>query len=406
MKDIKSQEDSEKIRKNILALGFTSFFTDVSSEMILALLPLFLTALGAGKAVIGLIEGIAEFTASTLKIFSGWISDRLKKRKLLVVIGYTLSTIAKPFMAVAANWGHVLFVRFLDRVGKGVRTSPRDALIADSVGPRERGRSFGFHRMMDTSGAVVGTLLASFFLFVFSRYFQMETIFQYRTIFWIALIPGILSVLTLVLFVKEPRFAEQKKALFSLKAALPKQFIRFLIIVGIFELVHFSYALFILRALDLGVAIPLIPIIYLVYNLVYAGSAMPAGQLADRFGKKRMLSLGYLLFGVMCFGFAFASTPLHAWLLFVLFGLSVAIVDTIPRAMVPGMVSPEMKGTAYGFYHMVIGVLDLPASAVAGLLWDVFGKVKGPMIAFSYGAILAIIAAVLLFALVPEKAEA
>jgi MFS family permease len=396
----------EKIKKNVLALGITSFFTDVSSEMILALLPLFLTALGAGKAAIGLIEGIAEFTASTLKTFSGWISDRLQKRKLLVVIGYSLSTITKPFIAVAGNWLQVLFVRFLDRVGKGIRTSPRDALIADSIEAGERGRSFGFHRMMDTSGAVVGTLLAALFLFVFTKFFNMETIFQYRTIFWIAVIPGIMSILTLILFVKEPKFAEKKAQVLSFKAALPGRFIVFLSIVALFELVHFSYALFILRAADLGVAIPLIPIIYLVYNLVYAGTAMPFGQLSDRVGKKKMLSLGYLLFGLMCLGFAFASQSAHAWMLFVLFGLSVAIVDTIPRAMVPDMVSPEVKGTAYGVYHMVIGVLDLPASAVGGLLWDIFGKVRGPIIAFSYAAVLAIIAAVLLFILVPDRVEA
>ena len=399
-------EEKKDLRKNIVALGVTSFFTDVSSEMILALLPLFLTALGAGKAAIGLIEGIAEFTASTLKTFSGWFSDKLQKRKLLVVIGYSLSTITKPFVAIANSWIQVLFVRFLDRVGKGARTSPRDALIAESIEPLSRGRAFGFHRMMDTSGAVVGTLLASLFLFVFTRYFRMETIFQYRTIFWIALIPGMISVFTIIFFVKEPKFAEQRKALFSFKAALPKRFVRFLSIVAIFELVHFSYALFILRASDLGVAIPLIPIIYLVYNLVYAGSALPAGQLADRFGKKRILSLGYLLFGLMCLGFAFATSSLHAWLLFVVFGLAVAIVDTVPRAMVPEMVSSEVKGTAYGFYHMVIGVLDLPASALAGLLWDIFGKVKGPMIAFSYGAVLAIIAAVLLAVFIPERVEA
>ena len=187
---------------------------------------------------------------------------------------------------------------------------------------------------------------------------------------------------------------------------MPKRFLVFLSVVALFELAHFSYALFILRASDLGVIVPLIPIIYLVYNLVYAGFAMPAGQLADRFGKKKMLSIGYLLFGLMCLGFAFAFNTFHAWILFVLFGLAVAIVDTIPRAMVPEMVSPEVKGTAYGFYYMVIGVLDLPASALAGLLWDIFGKVKGPMIAFSYGAVLALVAAVLLFILVPERREA
>ncbi|MEA3492921.1 MAG: MFS transporter [Candidatus Margulisiibacteriota bacterium] len=394
-----------KIKKNIVALGFVSFLTDVSSEMILAILPLFLTALGAGKAAIGLIEGVAGFTASIVKTFSGWISDKIRKRKLLVIAGYSISTITKPFIAAAGNWFQVLGVRFLDRVGKGIRTSPRDAIIAESAGPHERGRAFGFHRMMDTSGAVAGTLLASAFLFVFTKFFHMETLLQYRTIFWIAVIPGILSVLTLIFYVKEPKFAEQRNKLFSLKAALPKRFIRFLIVVGIFELAHFSYALFILRASDLGVVVPLIPIIYLVYNLVYAAFAMPAGQLADRFGKKNLLSIGYLLFGVMLFGFAFASKIPHAWILFIIFGLAIAIVDTIPRAMVPEMVSSEVKGTAYGFYYMLIGIMDLPASLVAGILWDVFGKVNGPMIAFSYGAVLAIIAAGLLFVLVPNMPE-
>jgi MFS family permease len=395
--------EDKKIKKNILALGITSFFTDVSSEMILALLPLFLSSLGAGKAVIGLIEGVAEFTASTLKTFSGWFSDRLQKRKMLVVIGYSLSTITKPFIALAGNWPQVLLVRFLDRVGKGVRTSPRDALIADSIEAKQRGRAFGFHRMMDTSGAVVGTLLASLFLFVFARYFRMETILQYRTIFWVALIPGIISVITLVFFVKEPKFQEKKNQIFSLKAALPKKFITFLSVVAIFELAHFSYALFILRASDLGVIVPLIPIIYLVYNLVYAGAAMPFGQLSDRIGKKNLLTFGYLLFGLMCFGFAFAFNSLHAWLLFIIFGLAVAIIETIPRAMVPDMVPQDLKGTAYGVYHMVIGVLDLPASLIAGLLWDIFGKVTGPMIAFSYGAVLALIAAALLMFMVQNE---
>jgi MFS family permease len=399
-------EDRRELKKNVVALGFTSFFTDVSSEMILALLPLFLTALGAGKAAIGLIEGVAEFTASILKIFSGWLSDRWEKRKMLVVIGYSLSTITKPFIAAAHNWFQVLMVRFLDRVGKGVRTSPRDALIAESVEPAESGKYFGFHRMMDTAGAVVGTILASLFLFVFTRFLHMETVFQYRTIFWIALIPGLVSVITLVVYVREPKFTEEKKAIFSLRAALPRRFITFLRVVAIFELVHFSYALFILRAADLGVIIPLIPIIYLVYNLVYAGFAMPAGQLADRFGKKNLLSLGYLIFGLMCFGFAFATNSFQAWLLFVVFGVAVAIIETVPRAMVPEMVSSEAKGTAYGIYHMLIGVMDLPASAVAGLLWDIFGKVRGPMIAFSYGAVLAVVSAILLFILVPAKAEA
>lgn len=393
--------DKQELKKNVYALGFTSFLTDVSSEMILALLPLFLTALGAGKAAIGLIEGIAEATASLLKTFSGWFSDKVGKRKLLVVLGYSLSTVTKPFIALANNWGQVLLVRFLDRVGKGVRTSPRDALISESIEARERGKYFGFHRMMDTMGAVVGTMLASLFLFVFGRYFAMPLMLQYRTIFWIALIPGLLSVITLVFFVKEPKFVEQGKKLFSFRAALPKPFVRFLIIVGLFELVHFSYALFILRVAELGVIVPLIPLVYLAYNIVYAATAMPFGQLADKVGKKTMLAVGYLLFGLMCLGFAFASQSYQAWLLFIIFGLAVAIIEAVPRAMVPDMVPSEVKGTAYGFYHMLVGLMDLPASLIAGLLWDAFG----PLVAFSYGGVVAVISAGLLFILVPEKIE-
>lgn len=395
-------EDKKELKKNVYALGFTSFFTDVSSEMLLALLPLFLSALGAGKTVIGLIEGIAEFTASTLKTFSGWISDRIRKRKLLVIIGYSLSTLTKPFMAVAGNWGQVLFVRFMDRAGKGIRTSPRDALIAESVEPHERGKYFGFHRMMDTSGAVVGALLASLFLWVFTNYLHMDLMIQYRTVFWIALIPGLLAVITLVLYVKEPKYHELKDKVVSLRKALPGRFILFLVIMGVFHLGQFSYAFFILRAADLKVVIPLIPIIYLVYNLVYAGAAMPFGLLADRIGKKNVLSFGLLIGGLMCFGFAFAASAWQAWLLFALAGLSDAIINPIPRAMVPEMVPDEVKGTAYGVYHMVIGVLDLPASLVVGLLWDI----TGPALAFSYAAILSLTAGALLFILVPARIKA
>jgi MFS family permease len=397
------KDESNKISKNVIALGFISFFTDVSSEMVLVLLPLFLTALGAGKSAIGLVEGVAEFTASIVKTFSGWISDKLKKRKLLILCGYSLSTLSRPFIAVAGNWFQVLGVRFIDRVGKGIRTSPRDAIIAESAQEGKRGRSFGFHRTMDTLGAVVGTLLASLFLFIFTKFFQMEMILQYRTIFWIALIPGVMSVITIILYVKEPKLDGVENPRFSIKAALPKKFIQFLSVVAIFELAHFSYAFFILRALDLGVIIPLIPIIYLVYNVIYSAAAMPMGHFADRVGKKKVLALGYLLFGIMLFGFAFASQSSHAWILFIVFGISTAIIDTIPRAMVPQMVEPEVKATAYGFYHMVTGMIDLPAMLFAGILWDLFGKVNGPIITFSYGGILAIIAAGLLFVLIPKK---
>lgn len=390
------------IKKNVIALGVTSFFTDVSSEMIMVLLPLFLTALGAGKSLVGLIEGIADATASILKIFSGWISDRLGKRKIIVTFGYTLSTIVKPLVAVANSWVQVLGIRFVDRVGKGLRDAPRDALLADSCASDERGISFGFHRSMDTAGALTGTLLASLFLFIFSRFFTMDILTQYRTIFWIAVIPGILSVLTLILFVKE--IPAKISSSFLIEDPPPKPiffegFKRFLTVMAIFELANFSYALFILRAADLGVALALIPIVYLIYNIFYSSFSTPVGQFSDRIGRKKILLLGFLIFSLMNFGFAFSTLAWQAWVLFAVYGLAVAIVETIPRAMVSDFVPSQNRATAYGVYHTMVGLVTLPASAIAGLFWDFIG----PRIAFSYGAVLAVVASFFLLVLVPES---
>jgi len=394
-----------KIKKNVIALSFTSFFTDVSSEMIMVLLPLFLTALGAGKSLVGLVEGTADATASILKTFSGWISDKLHRRKPIVFAGYTLSTLAKPFVAIANNWLQVLSVRFVDRVGKGLRDAPRDALLADSSEVNGRGASFGFHRAMDTAGAVVGTLLASGLLFVFSRYFQMEILTQYRTVFWISVIPGVLSVLTLLLFVKETPStkAEMIQPDPPTKSSFSRGFIQFLLVMSFFELANFSYALFLLRAADLGVIVAAIPIIYLVYNLTYSTFSLPVGQLSDRFGRKKVLVVGFSIFALMQLGFALATSAWQAWLLFVVYGLAVAIIETIPRAMVSDLVPPEVRGTAYGVYHTLVGIVTLPASAIAGLFWDIFGKINGPKIAFGYGFLVALMALLLFYFLVPER---
>lgn len=391
-----------KIKRNVWALGLTSFFTDVSSEMIMVLMPLFLTSLGASRAAIGLIEGVADATASFLKIISGWVSDRLGKRKLLIGLGYGLSTLTKPLVALANTWPLVLFVRFTDRVGKGVRNAPRDALIADSTEPSERGVSFGFHRMMDTAGAVGGALLASLLLYFFSTHFKMDIMTQYRTIFWLSVIPGILSVLTIIFFVQDlPRKCEQceeKKA----SGGYRRGFTAFMLVMGFFQLANFSYALFILRASDLGVVAFLIPIVYLVYNLVYANFSIPFGRLSDLIGRKRVLGEGFLLLAFILFGFAFATQTWQAWLLFAAYGLVSAITESIPRAIVSDLVAPEVRGTAYGIYYTLIGVTALPASAIAGLLWDRFGPVNGPVVAFGYGALLAMVATALLLYLVPD----
>jgi MFS family permease len=392
-----------KIKRNVWALGLTSFFTDVSSEMIMVLLPLFLTSLGASKAVIGLIEGVADATASFFKIFSGWLSDKLGKRKLLIGLGYSLSTLTKPFVAVANTWPLVLFVRFTDRVGKGIRNSPRDALVADSTEPGERGVSFGFHRMMDTAGAVGGTLLASLLLYIFSSHLKMDIMTQYRTIFWISVIPGLLSVLTIIFLVKDLPGKSPKSEVQSRQRGFYPGFTAFMFVMGFFQLANFSYAIFILRASDLGVVAYLIPIIYLVYNLVYAYCAVPLGRLSDEIGRKRVLGYGFLIFAFLLFGFALATQTWQAWVLFAAYGLVTAITESVPRALLSDLVAPEVRGTAYGIYYTLIGVTALPASAIAGWLWDYYGKTGGPVVAFGYGTLMALAATVLLIWLVPDQ---
>ncbi len=391
-------EESKDTKKNVIWLGLTSLLSDVSSEMIMALLPLFLVDLGASRSLVGLIEGVAEATASVFKALSGWISDRLQARKGLVVVGYTLSTAVKPFIALANTSYQVLAVRFIDRIGKGVRNAPRDALIADSVEENERGRSFGLQRGMDTAGAVIGTLLASGFLYLFSRYTSLTVLEQYRTIFWISVIPGILAVLTVAVFVRDVAAKKFEKQEIKLNwGSLDSGFRAFLIASAVFELSNFSYALFILRAKDLGVMLALIPIIYLVYNVVYSALAQPLGFLADKIGKKLVLAAGYILSALMLIGFAVAIHPLQAWILFILYGCAMAITQTTPRALLADLVPAELRGTAYGIYYTLIGLIALPASAIAGLLWDRFS----PLMAFSYGAVLAAVAAWLVLTIIP-----
>lgn len=381
-------------------LGLTSLLTDVSSEMVLALLPLFLRDLGASRYLIGFIEGIAEATASIFKVVSGWISDRLQARKGLVVVGYTLSTVVKPFIALANTWYQVLAVRFIDRIGKGVRNAPRDALIADSVEEGERGRSFGLQRGMDTVGAVIGTLLASGLIYFFTRNTSMPVLTQYRTIFWLSVIPGILAILVVAVFVKDVVANKfEKKEIKIAWGNLDGGFRAFLITSAVFEFSNFSYALFILRASDMGVILALIPIIYLVYNLVYTSLAQPLGLLADWVGKKPVLFMGYVLSSLMCLGFALFNQSIYAWILFALYGICMAITQTTPRALLADLVPQEARGTAYGIYYTLIGLVALPTSAIAGFLWDRFSA----ELAFSYGAVLAGAAAVLVLLIIPAK---
>lgn len=377
---------------NVVALGLVSLFTDISTEMILGILPLFLVYdLGASAAILGVIEGIAESTASLLKMASGWLSDRYGKRKPWITLGYSFSTFIKPALAISTNWLQVLGLRFLDRAGKGVRTSPRDALIADSTPSEAIGRGFGLHRALDTTGAFVGPLLTSILL----------PIYLYRGVFAWSFLPGLIGVLLLVFLVRDrPQMASKGLKLIVGIRGLPRRFRRYLVAVLLFGLGNFSFSFFILAGNfllspkfgEVG-ASQYVVLLYAMMNAVYALASLPIGILSDKIGKRGILSVGYATFGLTCIGFALVSGDLLAVaVLFIAAGLFMAMVDTMERAYAADLIPPELRGTGYGALHTVNGVADLPASITAGILWSFFS----PLTAFAYGAMLSISAAIVL----------
>lgn len=379
---------------NIFFLGVVSFLTDVSSEMTLTILPLFLTnVLGVGPAIIGLIEGIAESTATTFRVLSGWLADRTKKRKSLAVAGYALSALAKPFLYFATTWGLVLGVRFTDRLGKAVRTAPRDALVASSSTPLERGRGFGFHRALDTYGAVVGLALAALLVFLSEGSAPELTRASYQRLVLIAIIPALLSPLLLWWKVKEPRAASSEKP--ASRQALSGRFKLFLAIMVVFTLGRFSDAFLILRANDLGLSPFYILVLLAMFNLVYAGTSLPAGVLSDRLGRKAVLLMGFAVYGLIYLGFARATAAWQVVFLFVAYGLYYGATEGVGRAYVADLVPEGGRGTAYGLYHGVVGLAALPASLLAGVLWQAIS----PAAPFYLGASLAGLATAGLFLL-------
>lgn len=370
--------------RNVFVAGLVSFFMDVSSEMIYPLVPLFLAnVLGANKSVIGLIEGIAESTASLLKVFSGWFSDRIDNRKWLMAAGYGISTLSRPIVALAAGWHHVMGSRFMDRFGKGVRTAPRDAIIAESTEKTHLGRAFGFHRSMDTMGAVVGPALAFFLLNLFSN--------NYRWVFWLSMIPGIIAVLLIIFFIRE------KKKDFIPCSERPKLTIKhfnwkfkfFVAIATLFALGNSSDVFLILRAQQMGISTLMIPIVYLMFNLIYSLSAIPAGIAADRFGRKRMILIGFILFAILYYGFAIAKNTETIWLLFGFYGLFMGLTEGIQKAFLATIIPPDFKATAFGVYNTAVGLAMFPASFIGGWLWD---KIS-PSATFYFGSITASLSA-------------
>lgn len=392
------QRPLKGLPRNVWAVTLTSFLTDISSEMLIHLLPFFLAnVLGAGTAVIGLIEGIAESTASLLKIFSGYISDRLKARKWLAVAGYALSTLSKPFYLLTQTWGGVMAIRVTDRVGKGLRTAPRDALIADSIDEHHRGLAFGLHRAGDTAGAMLGTLIAAALLWRSQRGALDLAAGTFRTIVLWSLIPAALAVLVLAFGAREVPLRRRDAPKLTL-AGFDRRFLRFLGAVVIFTLGNSSDAFLLLRARERGLGLVQVLLMVASFNLIYAIIAGPAGALSDKIGRRRIILVGWLTYGLIYLGFAVANAAWQVWALYALYGVYYGMAEGTAKALVADLVPAERRGTAYGVYNAAVGLAAFPASAIAGVLWQGAGSWQGfgPAAPFFFGAGLALVAALLL----------
>ncbi len=373
-----------RLGRNVVALGLVSFFTDISSEMIYPLLPAFLTAtLGASAAFVGAIEGSAESVSALLKLASGWWSDRVHRRKPLVLAGYVLASVARPLVAVAQSAGQVLAIRVTDRVGKGLRNSPRDALIADSVDASIRGRAFGFQRAWDNAGAVAGPLIAFALL-------QWEGL-TLRHLFWLAVVPGALAVAMVVWGVREvPRNPTRTGAPLDLSQPMGGRFWAFMAVIFVFTLGNSTDAFLLLRAKQLGVPLALTPIIWALLNAVKSLTNTPGGALSDRIGRRPTLVVGWLFYAAVYLAFAHASRQWHAWALFAVYGIYFGFTEGAERALVSDIVPAARRGTAFGWFNVAVGLGALPASLIFGVIWDRVG----PGAAFTLGASLAFVAAV------------
>ncbi len=386
--------------RNVWAVSLTSFFMDISSEMVINLLPIFLQeVLGIRTNIIGLIEGVAEATASLLKVFSGWFSDKVRQRKWLAVLGYGLSTAAKPFFYFANSWGSVAAVRWADRVGKGIRTAPRDALVADSIAEEQRGLAFGFHRAADTGGAAVGLLIALLVVWAAQAGGQTLTRQTFQTIVLISLIPAALAVLSLAVGAKDMPVTARRGAPKLTFKGLGRRFALFMLIVGIFDLGNSADAFIILRAKERGLSVVGVLAMVLTFNIVYTLVSTPAGALSDRVGRRKVIIGGWLVYGLIYLGFGVAGAGWQIWALYALYGIYYGLAYGTAKAMVADIVPERMRGTAYGTYNAVLGILDLPASVIAGVLWSGVGGWQGfgPSAPFYFGGCMALIAAMMMW---------
>lgn len=362
-KEGKSKEDD---LRTVFALGFVSFFTDVSTEMVFSLLPTFILTLSGGSlAVLGLIEGIAEALSYNLRSISGIFADKFRRRKLMVLIGYGFSNAVKPFFAVASTAMDAMVVRVGDRIGKAIRTSPRDVLLSEAVSDKKMGTAFGIHRTLDHLGGIVGPILASTLMLLFG--------FTMREIFWFSFIPGVIALILILFFVKEniSPSTSQTKLMQGVKTVLTRDFSLLLAVVGLFSLGAFDFSFVLLKASAANVEEALIPIVYAIINTSQTVIAIPAGTLSDKIGREKVLLLGYVVFLVsaLLIGLPLGST-FYIFPIALIFGIYLGIVDPIQRAIIPRYAPAELKGTAYGLYYLTVGVALLVANTAVGALWQ------------------------------------
>ena len=381
---------------NVFALSLVSLLNDTSSEIIYPLLPAFLAlTLGASPFAIGLIEGFAESVAALLKLFSGYLSDKFDSRKLPVFIGYSLASIMRPLLAFVTSWQQVLFVRVTDRVGKGIRGAPRDAIIAASVAEEKRGFAFGFNRAADHFGAVLGPVAAFLLLSHFAANPQTPTAREYQQVFLYASIPVVVGLFVIVFFVKEEKREKTKEEVSAtpIKLSLKEfdsNFKRFLIIVALFTLSNSTDAFLLLRAQEAGVAVAVLPILWMLLHFSKVVSSLIFGELSDKVGRKTLIFSGWIVYALVYAGFAFANQAWQAWVLFLIYGAYFGLTEGVEKALVADLVPKGKRGTAYGFYNLAFSITVFPASLVFGALWSNFGAST----AFLISAVISVCAAV------------
>lgn len=393
----------KNLAPNVLALSAVSLLNDTSSEIIYPLLPAFLAiTLGATPFAIGLIEGFAETVSSLLKLFSGYLSDKFEKRKLLAFAGYSLSGMLRPLLAFVSNWQQVLVLRVSDRTGKGIRGAPRDALIADSTAPENRGFAFGFNRAADHLGSVVGPIIAFILLYLWAENPNKPTANDYSNIFLVAAIPAILGLIVVAVFVKDKKHISDEDAnITPIKLSLKEfdgNFKRFLVIIALFTLSNSTDAFLLLRAEQTGVATYLLPILWMFLHISKVIFSIIGGDLSDRIGRKKMIFAGWILYALVYFGFAFVTSAWQIWGLFFIYGAFFGLTEGVEKALVADLVEPEKRGTAFGFYNLAFGITVFPASLIFGALWTKFGAET----AFIVSATISVCAAFLLLNIKPK----